>query len=96
MKLRHAAALAVVSWYLMTPPRSQGSTPPLKWWNVRGTFNTEAECKDGMKSSPVDPENPYAKDSMLLKALREGKLDPGAWPFLAKCVSSDDPQLKEK
>ena len=89
--VRDAAEL-LVGWYLMTPHLSCGT--PLKWWDVRGTFKTETECLEALKNYPSDPENPYRQDPMVRKLMREGKLIPGQWPFVAKCVATDDPRLK--
>ena len=61
MNLRHAAALALVGWYLMTPPLSWSSdrkvigsdlSRPLSQWLPGLVFDTEAECNkeiDAMK-----------------------------------------------
>jgi hypothetical protein len=48
MNPRHAAALALVSWYLMVPP---GPNParayytPLSRWKLIGNFDSDAACK---------------------------------------------------
>jgi hypothetical protein len=47
--LRHAAALALVGWYLMVPfPDAPGKTPnfraPLSQWNQMGAFDTAVAC----------------------------------------------------
>jgi hypothetical protein len=49
MNLRHAAALALVGWYLMVPqPDAPGKAPnfkaPLSRWNQMGAFDTAAAC----------------------------------------------------
>jgi hypothetical protein len=49
MKPRHAAALALVGWYLMVPPRAQDGSPniraPLPKWNQASNgFDTASEC----------------------------------------------------
>ena len=43
MKLRHAAALALVGWYLMAP--LQTGAPISKWASVR-SFDSPAGCED--------------------------------------------------
>jgi hypothetical protein len=50
MKPRHAAALALVGWYLMTPPvmgREDGHKPwpPVARWVVVEDFDSLAPCK---------------------------------------------------
>jgi len=54
MKLRHAAALALVGWYLMVPPldrqrRSLTNTPLTRWSRVK-TFDSEYACKEWLAS----------------------------------------------
>jgi hypothetical protein len=49
MKPRHAAALALVGWYLMVPfPDAPGQTPnfraTLSQWNQMGAFDTAVAC----------------------------------------------------
>jgi len=56
MKVRHAAALALIGWYLMAPPSSlptissqgleikEDATAPLSKWKSVGTFLTQKEC----------------------------------------------------
>jgi hypothetical protein len=49
MNPRHAAALALVGWYLMVPPRAQDGSPniraPLSEWNQASIgFDTASEC----------------------------------------------------
>ena len=50
MKLHHAAALALMGWYLMLPPDPKTGTPPdttapLNTWRSEGTFETARECQ---------------------------------------------------
>jgi hypothetical protein len=52
MKLRHAAALGVVVWYLMLPPDAavRDISIPLAQWSVEGTFDTASDCQEAMAS----------------------------------------------
>ena len=59
MKPRHAAALALIGWYLMVPPMCadhpvpawcRESTDPVGKWTIRDSFVTEAECKAKLSS----------------------------------------------
>jgi hypothetical protein len=47
MKPRHAAALALVGWYLMAPPilQEMGFQRPLSQWQLYDRFETLAECR---------------------------------------------------
>jgi hypothetical protein len=49
MKPRHAAALALVGWYLLVPPLVNApykidTEAPLTSWKVYQTFDTHEEC----------------------------------------------------
>jgi hypothetical protein len=89
MKLSHAAALALVGWYLMMapankPPPSDAnkSTPnltaPLPQWVIVGRFDHPGDCKaaawDHLKSFAIG--SPW-KDSL-------------------QCIATDDPRIKPK
>jgi DNA-binding transcriptional regulator of glucitol operon len=54
MKIDHAAALALVGWYLMTPhPDSSGKLnfkAPLSQWNQIGAFANAATCNQERES----------------------------------------------
>ena len=96
MKPRHAAALALVGWYLMVPPiLSNGPSPsivdarvgvekPLSEWDVQDTFDSATECKRARQTLTAKT---VANDPNL-RALLE-KAD-----SLAQCVATDDPRLK--
>ncbi|HTY55503.1 MAG TPA: hypothetical protein VMB26_09900 [Candidatus Binataceae bacterium] len=87
MKACHAAALALMGWYLMTPPMDLHSNDvtrvdknaPLSKWGVVESFDTEAACIRKIGRLKNDPKH------------EEYDLFIGA-----KCVSMDDPHLKEK
>jgi len=54
--LRHAAALALVGWYLMTPliDHEHGQiiySAPLAYWQIEDSFDTAAECRRGRDSN---------------------------------------------
>ncbi len=100
MNPRHAAALALVGWYLMLPPVVPVEGPPrtihwsedapLNQWKIAQSFDTAAECTATMMEER--------------KASHERLKKRGATPeqmatmdkFMATniCVASDDPRLK--
>jgi hypothetical protein len=116
MNLRHAAALALVGWYLISPPatgqdfpRSRDEGAPLSKWffynelknDVRNRndraqameFQTAEECeaKKEEKWPAHPPPIPHIVGGGMeerINRMREG----GA---KSRCVSSDDPRLKE-
>jgi hypothetical protein len=47
-KLQHAAALALLGWYLMTPPVPDTGTPqynaPLAQWDIQRVFDSAGDA----------------------------------------------------
>jgi len=91
MKRRHAAALALVGWYLMLPPVKQGTIhteAPLGKWEVNEAFESAERCNQGRKSNLNDAVQ-------QLKNPASDALDRiTAMDFLkAQCIASDDPRL---
>jgi hypothetical protein len=78
MSRHHAAAIALLGWYLMIPPRDEKGVlqprRPLRKWNRAASYNPAQECEVGKFKA--------------LDAKGNGSL------FLAsKCIASDDPRL---
>jgi hypothetical protein len=94
MNLRHAAALALVGWYLMQSPGSYDSTgrwgnwkAPISKWYTLGSFDTAKACMAEMDR--------YDKAELAVrKAHPERKDPPGVEEW--GCIATDDPRLKEK
>jgi hypothetical protein len=87
MTFRRAAALALVGWFLMSPP-VLGVQPRL-------TFSAEAQLRKWKVVQGFD------KATDCNQALTRRIMDCGNCPFLefwlaAQCIASDDPRLKEK
>ena len=89
MKPRHAAALALVGWYLIAPPIRTPKTgepyldvhAPYRDWQILHEFKTVDDCEDdagGFVDGDVDPQ-------LLLDQRSE-----------AECIATDDPRLKSK
>jgi hypothetical protein len=88
---RHAAALALV-WYLMTPPYEQApnrilTKAPLFDWHISASFASSVDCEKFLESQILFYRNyPRAEYGSWLKGLTSAE----------RCISSDDPRLKEK
>ena len=91
MKPLHAAALAVVLWYMMAPPSigtenaiySADAHAPLTLWTMVATFSSEQKClqaKKDMQPSATNRVGPASSDYV------------SALP-LYRCVSSDNPSV---
>jgi hypothetical protein len=76
---RHAAALALVIWYLMQPPlpyHAHPTTPriaagPFSGWTIAKTFPTQKEC-EARRGNPWD--RCIASDDPRLKAKQDTSL----------------------
>jgi hypothetical protein len=97
MKLCHAAALALVGWYLLAPPNvwvgkedRVDETAPLDSWIQLGSYDTAVRCQQALDQINAKVYAAYEKD----KRARH----PFQWRLGvdAKCVATDDPRLKEQ
>jgi hypothetical protein len=86
MNLHHAAALALVGWYLMVPP-AKNLSAPLREWKIIDSFDRADECRLDRKAFYEDglnrTKNP--KD--------ESDFDLGKTFIACVCVETDDPRL---
>ena len=95
MKPRHAAALALVGWYLMVPqiqsekqnligPFTESHEPDFPNWHQVGSYDTAAECEAARAQLPATLiyDHPVAKDTLAVVAK------------FAQCIAPDDPRLK--
>jgi hypothetical protein len=106
MRSRHAAALALVGWYLMVPPdstvpHSVDSAAPISRWSIVTDFESAASCTQALRELQNKNGDP-AKLDRTGRLRRFQKRQP-ADPELARarvdhatCVAASDPQLKEK
>ena len=106
MNLRHAAALALVGWYLMAPQLNEkgvNSNAPMSDWDRVESFETVGACEQTLRltqnaiSAVSDQEfterfglRPAVGKKSVSKADALQKWNDG------KCVASDDPRLKPK
>lgn len=97
MKLRHAAALALVYWMLLPPhaaksPIGFDANAPLSKWPIAGLFENAAECeafKPEMNRRWLSALEPRHLDSKELMDIRQ-------YQAQELCITPDDPRLKEK
>jgi hypothetical protein len=92
MNLRHAAALALVGWYLMIPPLVGDPfyidhTARLSEWKIESSYDTAEQCESARKRKSGD------------SGLSGQILEPGSRAMMdaalgyAQCVANDDPRL---
>jgi hypothetical protein len=82
MNPRHAAALVLVGWYLMTPPQKYGDDPdavPLGRWAISQSFDSARPCE-------------YARKKMIAKfrndMVNEDGTDKQTWDAVNDVFSS--------
>jgi hypothetical protein len=89
MNPRHAAALALVGWYLMFPPTSRDyptgnvDAPLTQWLKRPTTYRNKDECEHVLDR---DIRRTNSKNRQVWVNIYK----------LAQCVSTDDPRFKEK
>jgi hypothetical protein len=104
MKPRHAAALALVGWYLMVPPdstvpHSVDSAAPISRWSIITNFESADTCKQALTELQNKNGDPAKLDAT--GRLRRFQKRQPADPALARarvdhtaCIATDDPRLK--
>jgi hypothetical protein len=101
MKTRHAAALALVGWYLMVPPQlvSPGhetanvdAAVPLNKWTVWQAFDTAIECESQLETLKEGAlqRTQTGQSREFMQKLLDNQF------FRGQCIATDDPRLKEK
>ena len=105
MKPRHAAALALVGWYLMMPPFTErheiNTDAPLTKWERLDSYSSAGDCAADRSILLRDSQNKSkAADLAESTALRQGKVWDRTLAIArleaSRCIASDDPRLKEK
>jgi hypothetical protein len=102
MKLRHAAALALVGWYLMTPPIGDDLRPeigaPLYEWSGQWDDEADQELPPFLTLAECEAKKAANKQSYLEASknpeVRKTWLRFGQSAAYAQCVKSDDPRLQ--
>jgi hypothetical protein len=93
MKLRHAAALTLVGWFLMVPPQDPKdhaflSQADLSTWRILKTLDTPRECE----KARIAYLKGLSEKNVTFRDAKTGK----EVPFPTSCIHSDDPRLKPK
>jgi hypothetical protein len=98
MKLRHAAALALVGWYLMAPPIRQTKDDgryidehaEYRDWSILSTFPDRDQCEEFRDRGVPDAEQQLASGRKKGPRLGLNQLTE------SECIATDDPRLKGK
>jgi hypothetical protein len=100
MKPAHAAAFALVGWYLMIPPRvsdwpvAYDTNAPLTKWKQGGSFDTAKECDEKRTKSAASMLQ--ASENMPTEKRQKAMQTVVAMLSALQCISTDDPRLKKK
>ncbi len=87
MKPRHAAALALVGWYLMMPPwyndeKEPRLNAPIAAWEILGSYDSADQC---MRELVELANKAFARSTPKERS-----------EFGVNCIATDDPRLKGK
>jgi hypothetical protein len=89
VKPRHAAALALVGWYLIIPssmlPTATAHKEPFRRWQIVRGFDSADDCED------------FRSDFFERSRQRHGLnvLEPAYRDYMfVECIATDDPRLK--
>ncbi len=103
MSLRHAAALAIVGWYLLVPPIADNPTDigraPLSEWINKGSYDTAAQCRDALNANikyHLDRTTRLEREPYVEADVKQATRLLYEAARSAQCVATDDPRLKIK
>jgi hypothetical protein len=99
MKGRHAAALTLASWYLMSPPVIRAARAPsrvnpaahLKYWKITGTYTSLTACDVAGRALLKSARDNSASIPDDLVDLSPFELNEALQNL--QCISNDDPRL---
>ena len=93
MNLRHAAALALVGWYLMIPPTRGAPAEilyhaPISLWEVSDQYDSKVECQNSLKEIVKNAQHNSDQCTNGDCAVTVAQLAGG------RCMAFDDLRLK--
>ena len=99
-KLRHAAALALVGWYLMIPPdvphtRKVNLDATLGKWSIFGSYDSADECTSDAMHLHQEARAKGFSAKQLMNPTNDEQHEAVRYET-AECIATDDPRLKEK
>ena len=103
MTARHAAALALAGWYLMSPPISYPATKglsdkdaPLSTWYLQRSFDSAEECERARRKADDEASRKIHGLAESHSIIERQQAQILALDKLDRCVETDDPRLEEK
>jgi len=93
------ATVFVIGWYLLVPPVEErnGKLEPVFYywlakWDQQGAYDTAKECQNGLDEYVQRMQ--HVLDSARTEKMKQRAAVMTMASFYAKCVASDDPNLK--
>jgi len=100
MNLRHAAALALVGWYLMTPLAQKSvkseASAPISTWTIILSYDTAAACESDRARDLKAEMNQRFKEVCAAIGIDNFRCKVAMAGATEQCIATDDPRLKEK
>jgi hypothetical protein len=98
MNLRHATALTLVGWYLMTPPSLKPSdnadNPPFGRWSILQSFDSATACERARNRTttraskqPVNGEGQTKEDVKMANKMIAKYVSPSSTPIPFKATA---------
>jgi|ERR1700691_3753612 hypothetical protein len=97
MNLRHAAALLLVSWFVIMPPKDDPSVPLSDWFLFSKAFDSRSECKSALIQYRQIIREPGADKKLFQQGIgTEENIEhlKHIFDHYAQCVATDDLRLK--
>jgi hypothetical protein len=106
MNPRNTAALALVGWYLMMPPRNEitlNALAPLSRWAIADSFDSASECRLALKQKKMiaddEKKQRVAEDERRLQRSEPPSANIEQIAIEEQnrrsvCIATDDPRLK--
>jgi hypothetical protein len=84
---RHVAALGLLGWYLLMPPKNDPEAPLGQWEVIGVTYDSRSQCE----SLRTDAIQGWL---ILQDDLHPSAAELNGYVRASRCVSADDPRLK--
>jgi hypothetical protein len=106
MNLRHAAALALIGWYLIVPPylapfNYRDLWAPVSQWKIVQGFDTPTGCEGYLQEMKEDPAALHGEYAVAPKFKMQGLTKMGGMGIglfalkYGRCIFVDDPRLDQ-
>jgi hypothetical protein len=93
--IRQAAILALVGWYLMSPPAGVSESNKFSDWDIVNSYDSATECRKAQIDNLKNAETAEA-NKMNNNLAKRDKAETIPMAKAAKCIATDDPRLEEK